>query len=102
MMQKTLSKEITTIVHSDEAYENALKASNILFSNNFKEDIEAIDESIFLEIFEGVPQYEIEPSIINKGLDMISALSNTTNFSFSIETIFASNSLKAFLALNSL
>ena len=80
ILQKTLSKEITTIVHSDEAYENALKASNILFSNNFKEDIEAIDESIFLEIFEGVPQYEIEPSIINKGLDMISALSNTTNF----------------------
>ena len=80
ILQKTLSKEITTIVHSDEAYENALKASNILFSNNFKEDIEAIDESIFLEIFEGVPQHEIEPSIINKGLDMISALSNTTNF----------------------
>ena len=80
ILQKTLSKEITSIVHSDEAYKNALKASNILFSNNFKEDIEAIDESIFLEIFEGVPQYEIEPSIINKGLDMISALSNTTNF----------------------
>ena len=33
----------------------------ILFEdlNNFKEDIEAIDESIFLEIFEGVPQYGI-------------------------------------------
>ena len=80
ILQKALSKEITSIVHSEEAYENALKASNILFSNNFKEDIEAIDESIFLEIFEGVPQYEIELSIINKGLDMISALSDSTNF----------------------
>ena len=80
ILQKALSKDITSIVHSKEAYENALKASNILFSNNFKRDIEAIDESIFLEIFEGVPQYEIELSIINKGLDMISALSDTTNF----------------------
>jgi len=80
ILQKALSKDITSIVHSKEAYENVLKASNILFSNNFKRDIEAIDESIFLEIFEGVPQYEIELSIINKGLDMISALSDTTNF----------------------
>ena len=80
ILQKALSKDITSIVHSKEAYENALKASNILFSNNFKQDIEVIDESIFLEIFEGVPQYEIEQSIIFKGLDMISALSDTTNF----------------------
>jgi tyrosyl-tRNA synthetase len=80
ILQKALSKEITSIVHSGEAYENALKASNILFSNNFKEDIEAIDESIFLEIFKGVPQHEIESSTFNKGLDMISALSDKTNF----------------------
>ena len=80
ILQKALSKEITSIVHSGKAYENALKASNILFSNNFKEDIEAIDESIFLEIFEGVPQHEIESSTFNKGLDMISALSDKTNF----------------------
>jgi len=80
ILQKALSKDITSIVHSKEAYENALKASNILFSSNFKQDIEVIDESIFLEIFEGVPQYEIEQSIIFKGLDMISALSDTTNF----------------------
>ncbi len=80
ILQKSLSKEITSIVHSKEAYDNALKASNILFSNNFKEDIEVLDELTFLEIFEGVPQYEIESSIFNKGLDMISALSDKTNF----------------------
>jgi len=80
ILQKSLSKEITSIVHSKEAYDNALKASNILFSNNFKEDIEVLDELTFLEIFEGVPQYEIESSIFNEGLDMISALSDKTNF----------------------
>ena len=71
---------MTSTVHSKEAYDNAFKASNILFSNNFKKDIEQLNESIFLEIFEGVPQYEISSSIFGKGLDMISALSNETNF----------------------
>ena len=80
VLQKTLSKEITTIVHSKTAYDNALKASNILYSDNFKEDIEELSESIFLEIFEGVPQYEISSSIFNRGIDMVSALSNKTSF----------------------
>ena len=80
ILQKALSKEMTSTVHSKEAYDNAFKASNILFSNNFKKDIEQLNESIFLEIFEGVPQYEISSSIFGKGLDMISALSNETNF----------------------
>ena len=80
ILQKALSKEMTSTVHSKEACENAFKASNILFSNNFKKDIEQLNESIFLEIFEGVPQYEISSSIFDKGLDMISALSNETNF----------------------
>ena len=43
-------------------------------------DIEVLDESIFLEIFEGVPQYEIQLSLIKNGIDMISALSHKTNF----------------------
>ena len=43
-------------------------------------DIEVLDESIFLEIFEGVPQYEIQSSLIKNGIDMISALSDKTNF----------------------
>ncbi len=80
ILQKNLAKEITSIVHSDDAYNNALKASNILYSDNFMKDIEVLDESIFLEIFEGVPQYEIQSSMIINGIDMISALSDKTNF----------------------
>ncbi len=80
ILQKNLAKEITSIVHSDDAYNNALKASNILYSDNFMKDIEVLDESIFLDIFEGVPQYEIQSSMIINGIDMISALSDKTNF----------------------
>ena len=80
ILQKRLAKEITSMVHSVEDFENAEKASNILFSKSFKEDIKTLDEATFLDVFEGVPQAEIEKSDFNTGLDMIGALAAKTNF----------------------
>jgi tyrosyl-tRNA synthetase len=79
-LQKRLAREITTMVHSKGDFENAEKASNILFSKTFKDDIKTLDESTFLDIFEGVPQAEISKSDITNGLDMIAALAAKTNF----------------------
>ena len=80
VLQKRLAEEITTMVHSKEDFENAAKASNILFSKSFKEDIKTLDESTFLDVFEGVPQAEISKSEFDEGLDMIGALAAKTNF----------------------
>jgi tyrosyl-tRNA synthetase len=80
ILQKQLAAEITTMVHSKEDFENAEKASNILFSKSFKEDIQTLDEALFLDVFDGVPQAEIDRSSIEDGLDMIAALSAKTNF----------------------
>ena len=80
LLQKRLAREITSMVHSVEDFENAEKASNILFSSSFKEDIKTLNEETFLDVFEGVPQSEISRSIIDNGLDMIAALSAQTNF----------------------
>jgi tyrosyl-tRNA synthetase len=80
LLQKRLAKEVTVFVHSLEDFENAEKASNILFSKSFKADIKALDESTFLDVFEGVPQAEISKSEFSDGLDMIAALSAKTNF----------------------
>lgn len=79
-LQKKLAEEVTCFVHSREAYENALKASQILFSKTFKNDIQDLDEKTFLEVFEGVPQAEIAASDIEEGLDMIAALAAKTQF----------------------
>ena len=68
------------MVHSVEDFENAEKASNILFSKSFKEDIKTLDEATFLDVFEGVPQAEIVKSDFDEGLDMIGALAAKTNF----------------------
>ncbi len=80
LLQKRLAEEVTTFVHSKEDFENAEKASNILFSKSFKDDIKTLDEKTFLDVFEGVPQAEISRSEFDDGLDMIGALSAKTNF----------------------
>ena len=49
-------------------------------SKSFKEDINTLDESTFLDVFEGVPQAEISKEQIANGIDMIAALSAQTNF----------------------
>ena len=79
-LQKRLAQEITTMVHGVEDCENAEKASQILYSKAFKEDIQTLDEATFLDVFEGVPQAEVSKSKILEGLDMIAALSTETGF----------------------
>lgn len=78
-LQKRLAKEITTLVHSEMDFKNAQKASNILFSKTFKDDIKTLDEKTFLDVFEGVPQAEISREELSE-IDMIGALSAKTNF----------------------
>ncbi|MBR9913330.1 MAG: tyrosine--tRNA ligase [Algicola sp.] len=78
-LQKRLAEEITSMVHSRADFENAEKASNILFSKTFKSDIKTLDEKTFLDVFEGVPQAEISRNDLQE-LDMIGALAAQTNF----------------------
>ena len=79
-LQKRLAQEITTMVHSQADFENAEKASTILYSKSFKTDIQTLDEATFLDVFEGVPTAEISKTHLESGLDMIAALSAETNF----------------------
>lgn len=78
-LQKRLAEEITILVHSEHEVENAIKASEILFSPTFKQDIKTLSESVFLDVFEGVPMAEITKSQFSE-MDMIGALSAQTNF----------------------
>ncbi len=79
-LQKRLATEITTMVHSEEELDNAVKASDILFGKSTSDDLKALNEQTFLDVFEGVPQAEISRSIIDNGLDMIGALAEKSGF----------------------
>lgn len=80
LLQKRLSEEITVFVHSKEDHDNAVKASAILFSKDFKNEIKQLPESLFLDVFEGVKHAEISEAEFNEGIDMIGALAAKTNF----------------------
>ncbi|MEX0363493.1 MAG: tyrosine--tRNA ligase, partial [Allomuricauda sp.] len=79
-LQKKLAEEITTMVHSKEDLENAIKASNILFGKSTSEDLKTLDEKTFLDVFDGVPQATVSKSELTSGLDMIGALAAKTGF----------------------
>lgn len=54
-LQQALAREITIRVHSQAEYDQAVKASNILFGNSTAEDLLALDKDTLLAVFEGVP-----------------------------------------------
>ncbi|SOC79017.1 tyrosyl-tRNA synthetase [Salinimicrobium sediminis] len=79
-LQRKLAEEITVMVHSREDYDNAVKASEVLFGKSTAQDLKDLNENTFLDVFEGVPQAKIDREDVENGLDMIAALSAKTEF----------------------
>ncbi|RIV44115.1 tyrosine--tRNA ligase [Flagellimonas pelagia] len=79
-LQRKLAEEVTTMVHSKEDLDNAIKASDILFGKSTSEDLKGLNEKTFLDVFEGVPQAQVSRQELQPGLDMIGALAAKTNF----------------------
>ena len=79
-LQRRLAEEITITVHSQEDYDNAVKASEVLFGKSTAQDLKDLNEATFLDVFEGVPQAEVARKDIEEGLDMIAALAAKTEF----------------------
>ncbi len=80
LVQKRLAEEITIIVHGNESYEQAIKASAILFGKSTSDDLKNLDINTFLDVFEGVPQAEITKNEIESELDIIGALAEKSGF----------------------
>ena len=64
LLQKKLAEELTIMVHSREDYELALEASNILFGKATKESLAKLDEQTLLDVFSGVPQFEVSKELL--------------------------------------
>ena len=79
-LQKRLAEEVTITVHSQEDLENAVKASEILFGKSTSADLKSLNEKTFLDVFEGVPQAEINRSEIASGVEIIALLAEKSGF----------------------
>ena len=72
LLQKRLAKEITIMVHSEQDYEMAVEASNILFGNATSESLKKLDEATLLAVFDGVPQFEVSKEAVGcKLMDLL-------------------------------
>ena len=71
VLQKRLAQEVTVMVHSQEDYEIAVEASNILFGKATKEALLKLDEQTLLDVFDGVPHFEVDKSLFENGVKAI-------------------------------
>jgi tyrosyl-tRNA synthetase len=78
VLQKALAREVTSMVHSVEDYEQAVAASNLLFGNGTTEQLKQMDEELLLSVMEGVMQVEVSKDVALNA-DIIELLSLQTN-----------------------
>ncbi|HEX8546436.1 MAG TPA: tyrosine--tRNA ligase [Cytophagaceae bacterium] len=78
ILQKALAKDITIRAHSEEDYNTAIKASEILFGKSTTEDLVSLDESTFLSVMEGVPQICISKAELETSANVTDLLSTVT------------------------
>lgn len=77
ILQKTLAKELTVLVHSLEDYEAVVEASSILFNGTIN-DLANLSGELFSDIFEGVPQFSLSKSDIEGGTLIVDLLADKT------------------------
>jgi tyrosyl-tRNA synthetase len=75
VLQKALARDVTTRVHSAEAAETAIEASQILFGGG---DLGTLDEATLLDVFAGVPRVKVAHTDL-AALDVATLLSDATN-----------------------
>lgn len=78
ILQKALAKDITIKVHSEEDYNAAIEASQILFGKGTTKTLKKLDEQTFLSVFDGVPQFKISKADIENGIGIIDLLAEKT------------------------
>jgi tyrosyl-tRNA synthetase len=69
MLQKALAEEVTQRVHSEEDLKKAQAVSNILFGKSTGDDLRQLDDATILDVFEGVPQFQINREQLHAGLE---------------------------------
>lgn len=83
-LQKALANELTILVHNETELKTAILASDVLFKGTI-EDLAKLEEKTFLDVFDGVPSFDVQASDLSAGIGVIDLLAEKT-------TIFPSKS----------
>lgn len=74
LLQRRLAEEVTQMVHSKEALQMAVEASQILFGKGTHESLASLDERTLLAVFDGVPMYDIDRTLLTNGMPLLDLL----------------------------
>lgn len=79
IVQKALAKDITIRTHSVEAFEMAEKTSDFLFGRGSLAFLERLDHQAVLDVFDGVPQFNISRAELQNGINAMDLLASATS-----------------------
>ena len=77
-LQKRLAKDVTIMVHGEDEYNAAVEASQILFGNSTAEALQKLDEETLLDVFGGVPQFEVAAADFGEGDQPLNLMAELT------------------------
>jgi tyrosyl-tRNA synthetase len=75
-LQKRLAQEVTLMAHGREDYTTAVEASEILFGRSTADVLKRLDEATLLEVFAGVPRYDISKDELSAGVKAVDLLTD--------------------------
>jgi len=74
ILQKRLAAEVTRLVHSSQALEQAVDASEILFGKGTGASLAGMDERTLLDVFNGVPVFDVARQLFTEGIPVTDLL----------------------------
>ncbi len=78
IVQKALAKDITIRTHSEQDYETAVKTSEFLFGNGDLSFLSNLEHDAVLEVFDGVPQFDLAKDKLAAGINILDLLAVET------------------------
>ena len=79
ILQRKIAGEVTRMVHSEEALNMAIEASQILFGKGTRESLASLDDRTILAVFDGVPMYDVSREVFAQGVSLMDLLTVTTD-----------------------
>lgn len=79
ILQNTLAKAVTEMVHGKAELQKAIEASSILFGKDTHDALMRLDERTLLDIFDGVPTHDVSASSLESGVNVVTLLAELTD-----------------------
>jgi len=78
-LQKFLAEELTIRVHSQEDFENAVKATNVFFGNGSADDLAALNLSTLESSLDGFEKWTINREVLQQGVNILDLITQHTS-----------------------